>query len=138
MPNWTKNHVIIKADKDTIAKIKSLVTTEKNAFSLNAIVPMPEKLPEAKDGKFPAWYDWCVENWGTKWETREAKFIRGGVRVLHYKFYTAWADPGNALEALSKLFPTATITNEAEYEGGWPIESATYVYREGYEVIPAF
>lgn len=48
------------------------------------------------------WYDWCVKNWGTKWNAYECiPWIKALGKL---SFYTAWSGVPIVLEALSKRF----------------------------------
>jgi hypothetical protein len=62
------------------------------------ILPMP---PELKGTEAPAdkpnWYDWCVENWGTKWNSYDGNVTEDGI-----SFNTAWAPPTPVIVALAK------------------------------------
>ena len=59
------------------------------------------------------WYDWSIENWGTKWNAGEASMTRGnmssgehsGKTALVYRFDTAWSAPLPILLALQRKFP---------------------------------
>lgn len=50
------------------------------------------------------WYDWCIKNWGTKWEPS---------RIFHNKdtliFETAWSTPEPIFKKLSEEFPNDYI-----------------------------
>lgn len=72
------------------------------------------------------WYDWCISNWGTKWNSYYPdKSFADGV-----SFSTAWSAPEPVIKALSERFPDVVITHEwadedigrnlgrREYEGG--------------------
>lgn len=48
-------------------------------------------------------YRWCIENWGSKWNSFENK-QKSENEIL---FETAWACPVKVLVALSKKYPTA-------------------------------
>lgn len=52
------------------------------------------------------WYDWCIENWGTKWNAYEVKFD-GTCKLT---FQTAWAMPEPILKALTAKYPDADFT----------------------------
>jgi hypothetical protein len=56
------------------------------------------------------WYNWRVQNWGTKW-CPDSLF--GNDRIsdteLSISFDSAWAPPIQAYVAFSKLFPDATF-----------------------------
>ena len=49
-------------------------------------------------------YDWCCENWGTKWNSVDA-YLSGNSIC----FYTAWSPCSPVIEALSALFPDVRI-----------------------------
>jgi hypothetical protein len=51
------------------------------------------------------WYDYCVGEWGTKWDCGEqgASDIHPGGKMLHTFFDTAWAPPVNAYEKLVEM-----------------------------------
>ena len=58
------------------------------------------------------WYDWCIMNWGTKWNAYDTNVV--GDAVI---FDTAWSFPEPVILALSKLFPELTITCSYVDEG---------------------
>jgi hypothetical protein len=57
----------------------------------------------------PTWYDWCIKNWGTKWDTYDG----GSNDCNSCNFYTAWSTPFPAMVALSKMLPDCEV--EVEY-----------------------
>jgi len=83
---------------------------------------------------YPTWYDWRCDFWGTKWDTSDTKLVESNPGTLCYEFYTAWAVPRKALQALSLLFPNVTIVDAAEDEGFY--ESYTISYKGGEEFLP--
>ncbi len=56
------------------------------------------------------WYDWRIQNWGTKWNACDTEIKENGdnVSVL---FNTAWAPPINALNELAKHADFIDITH---------------------------
>lgn len=59
------------------------------------------------------WYDWCVQNWGTKWNAYgygEDTIDYHDGDMLH--FQTAWSAPHPVLEKLSKMFPDIELEHE--------------------------
>ncbi len=50
-----------------------------------------------KEYGFPDWYDWRVENWGTKWDASQIDCNENSIT-----FNTAWSSPSKILIALSK------------------------------------
>jgi hypothetical protein len=67
------------------------------------------------------WYDWCVDNWGTKWSPRiqEWEIIdhsdgSGGI----YAYYeTAWSPADGLIREVSKQFPTLLFIVTSDEEG---------------------
>lgn len=72
------------------------------------------------------WYDWSVDNWGTKWNSSECRLVQEKVSVLNgktkykcvYQFETAWAPPVPVIEQLSKRYPKLNFKLFYEIEGG--------------------
>lgn len=50
------------------------------------------------------WYDWCIENWGTKWGV--SRFSCNENTMI---FETAWSIPENIFDKLALEFPEDTI-----------------------------
>jgi len=78
------------------------------------------------------WYDWCVANWGTKWNAYEAgewSVTEHGDDTAHATIYytTAWS-PATALwMCVSKDYPTIRFYHEFADEGGSFLGSETIV-----------
>ena len=89
MPNWCNNSVTINAPKPVIDEIKRILSSEDEGL-LNWMRPLPEDQKEN-------WYDWCVSNWGTKWDINEA-FIGDDTEEdsIQFSFDSAWAPPVDA------------------------------------------
>jgi hypothetical protein len=108
MPNWSSNALIVKSngskegerDLDVfMARVRA--TKEDETFRkglFNAFVPIDQNLYMSE-----AWYDWCCENWGTKWEVSYNNITF--VSDTHITFETAWAPPTKWLLTASKEFP---------------------------------
>lgn len=122
MPNWCYNTLTITGKPKALNKMLKQVKVDKNRvddfnenqetiFSFNKVIPMPES---EKDN----WYEWRVQNWGTKWnadvqyETTD-QWENGEVFI---EFNTAWAMPIPVLETLSKQHPTLTFFMRAYEE----------------------
>ena len=52
----------------------------------------------------PTWYEWRIQNWGTKLNASGAEVLDGRL-----SFLTAWNAPKQILEKLSQMFPSITI-----------------------------
>jgi len=63
------------------------------------------------------WYDWCVNNWGTKWNAggdNDAMQVdydedQGNQGTALFQFDTAWAPPLGVLEKLMETHPELSI-----------------------------
>lgn len=78
--------------------------------------------PQIKDGFNSGGYEWCCENWGTKWGAydgyNDSHEIVGSRAVAKLHFLTAWSPLGNrVLRTLSARIPQCTITLRY-YEAG--------------------
>ena len=105
MPNHVINHVTFDS---RFNKIQEYVKGENGIFDFNKIVPMPDDVYascEIECDGIPLWYDWSIENWGTKWNCYEQEHSHNG-----FQFWTAWSAPEQIFIALSRQFPNVTIT----------------------------
>ena len=134
MPNWCNNRVsFYSEDTEQISKLRKIFESE-NVF--NQIKPAPDwkntpnssgELPVLeqkfnKDGQliyqtynFPdgknddRWYDWNVNNWGTKWDIDEAE-CDGDEYSFECTFETAWAPAEGIYYELREKYPDVDCT----------------------------
>jgi hypothetical protein len=122
MPNWCNNTVTISHEDP------AMIERVRKAFNegrlLDEFIPVPQELRDTVSGHcgdgyaqelnqfkmelnlkyFGAkdWYDFCVSNWGTKWDVgadgQEA--IDNDNNTLSLNFESAWAPPVTAYEKL--------------------------------------
>ena len=60
----------------------------------------------------PTWYEWCNQNWGTKWNAYgydEGRDYSGGNNIW---FQSAWAAPHPVIEKLAARYPEITFGHE--------------------------
>jgi hypothetical protein len=136
MPNWCNNNLILEHDDPAMIK-RAFDALERGEF-LNEFIPVPEQLKivagcvgdPVEQAKLEAdtarnveelgygnWYDYCVGEWGTKWDVGEqgASDIHPEGRMLHTSFDSAWSPPVNAYE---KLVEMGFRVEAMYYEGG--------------------
>ena len=105
MPNWCANHLTLRhADPNMIAKVAE---GWNKGELFQTLVPMPEELKGTtspsdntnhelidKHG-YDNWYDWCVNNWGTKWEADadSGDIAEQSEEEIVLVFDTAWSPP---------------------------------------------
>lgn len=89
MPNWCQNTAVINAPKPVIDEIRAVLAKDPPGL-LDWMRPLP-KDQEAN------WYDWCVNNWGTKWDINCA-FVGDDTEEdsITFSFDTAWSPPVDA------------------------------------------
>lgn len=58
-----------------------------------------------RDGYNSGGYEWCVANWGTKWNASDAYREKNRLR-----FHTPWGPPEPVIKAMGQRFPTLTFT----------------------------
>ena len=76
---------------------------EKQFNSLNELGK--QYIENIKNYNFPQWYDWCVENWGTKWNVEDDIDVVYDKNIDEYdiSFQTAWSVPTGIVERYSEL-----------------------------------
>ena len=110
MPNWCYNRVTIMGNEKDLQEIKELVEDKENDtdFSFEKIKPLPKDL---EDGE---WYNWCINNWGTKWDATDAYLenerLDGKWSELEYTFDTAWSPAKGIYNELTERFPDVSIS----------------------------
>ena len=111
MPNHTDNRVILShADSQKIDDIYNVMNTDDTEL-LNHIIPMP---PEEEIAS--GWYDWRLDNWGTKWDIYETHCTRIDANTLSMTFYTAWSPP---IPVFDKLTDMGYEINARYLDEGW-------------------
>src|SRR5210317_606601 len=128
MPNWCSNSITIQGPTETIKQLWEDAhadmgnNTERGL--LDAMFPMPRELQgtvKGSNGDAVNWYDWRVNNWGTKWDidTEGLEFTDNGDGTASISgwFDSAWAPPLTAYETFCEDMDGVYI--EASYhEGG--------------------
>ena len=135
------NHVYARISiSDPTKKQKEILKKIEKAEGLcRYYKPMPKELEgtTAPSDK-PNWYDWCLENWGTKWGCYDF-----GIDDEVISFTSAWSPIGdNIIRMFAKDFPSFTYSweeeqgygSEMDYEGGECIMQSDYDCPEWEEI----
>ena len=76
------------------------------------IIPQPDDLQDmAAVGAMPAWWEWCIDNWGTKWNAFDVEMEvhtneATNESSLEYKFNSAWSPVNQIVDAIcTQLIP---------------------------------
>jgi hypothetical protein len=134
MPNWCDNNLYIShPDKEMMNKA---LTAWNSGKFLSTLVPEPDYTkvkvkptfdtshitgnpkPEFVDPE-QAWWDWRVQNWGTKWDIgwddHQDKAELNGDHDMFVNFQSAWSPP---LDAYAKLVEMGYSIRAYYFEGG--------------------
>jgi len=118
MPNWCNNTLrlthedpkMIARANDALARgefFNEFVPVPKELFETAASSATDEKLTNANIKKFgyASWYDFCINEWGTKWDTdcHSVDTYEEHPNTLETVFDTAWAPPIQFYEKLERL-----------------------------------
>jgi hypothetical protein len=140
MPNWCSNEVDVWGSEKDIKAFKELVTTDKEVFSFNKILPMPEELdglpsPNRDNAEverltqkygYADWYQWRLAHWGVKWDS-EGELVDESDESLTYNLETPWCPPEGIYNELVERFPELDIVWFYREDGmrmaGWLGES---------------
>ena len=141
MPNWCTNEVDIYGG-DNLEQFKQFVDeciVMDFKLEFEKVIPYPPEAPSRDDltpdstmeeqmnHPYQKWfndfgYDWCIDNWGTKWAASEQD---GDVLEdeAHLVFDTAWGPPVGIYNKLVEKYPDLSITWFYKEEGmeisGW-------------------
>lgn len=125
MPNWCENHLILKHNDP--AMIDRAARAFEEGRLLSEFVPIPEPLRNTVAGAmadgyerdlheatqainekyfgYRNWYDFCVTEWGTKWDVggRDAFLHSKDSDHLNVSFESAWSPPTGVYCKLQEL-----------------------------------
>jgi len=117
MPNWCNNTLSLTGPKEKITAIYN--KAKKDDALLQQLKPMPEALEgTTSPSDTPNWYDWRVQNWGTKWDVDMdgVELSDDGTTITGW-FDSAWAPPIHAFEYFLTDNEDCSIKSYY-YEGG--------------------
>ena len=132
MPNWCANYLTFMGSQEEIDKLRDYVsrteTTEKGPvfypFSFEAILPCPPELHQHNAPQIDTdlgkqfiekygasdWYQWQVNNWGTKWDSSNSYLDYHDEESAYWYFSTAWCPPEGIYQELASRFPNLSIS----------------------------
>jgi hypothetical protein len=140
MPNHVTNVIELKGDKKQISELLEQIKNDDfglGTIDFEKIIPMPDNIYKGNLGKEEMklysknnWYDFCVANWGTKWNAygyeKDVDYSNDG----ELRFLTAWNAPHPVISKLSEMFPDIEIVHEwADEDIG--MNCGRYEYHDG-------
>ncbi len=106
MPNYCHNELRATGSEEAMEKFQKDTINESEELDFNIAVPAPADIGDG-------WYDWNIENWGTKWGPCYPEFpevsTEKGVTEFSVIFDTAWAPPTDWFNALAARHPEVTV-----------------------------
>jgi len=138
MPNWCECDLSVEGPANKVEEFLSFAHGHERVLDFNRFLPYPEHFQEL-DRKVAEWdaehpgesegrptdgynqggYEWCLANWGSKWnasnpelnEEEELSWTEGGVtlRSVEINFNTAWSPPKPVVQRAAELFPELRI-----------------------------
>ena len=115
MPNWCSNTIEIEGTKEQINAFVSFLDEQTGKEWFSFFKPTPPELKEE------GWYEWNVENWGTKWNCDAQDWVKvenpnEDQSSVTFWFDSAWSPPTALYEFIEA---TSTLNIKASYnEGG--------------------
>jgi len=137
MPNHVSHVFTITGESENIQNFISRCISKDGEFNFSSLVTKPEILDRTISGitnemqtaeykaiekeaiettGFNNWYNWCIENWGTKWNAYNT-FYDHNDDFIQFEFDTAWSCPEPIFNALAKQYPTMKFHGYAIDEG---------------------
>lgn len=148
MPNHVDMDLTIRGDSNMLKQFMEFAREGENLLSANNFIPYPEKYrtldeqaEEArkngdysfKDGFNSGGYEWCVNNWGTKWGIYRTELLEENLSdtkgKLVYNCNSAWSPPTPVIMAMSNKFPALRFTLKY-YERGCGFKG-TFIVKGG-------
>ena len=136
MPNWCMNKLTVSHDDPSM--LDRFVQAYNSGKVCNEFIPKPEDIGDG-------WYDWCINNWGTKWDVgadvgtdREERYgLKATVAPVDWStgqtieancsFDSAWSPPIGLYEKLVEL---GYKVHASYFEGGM---AYCGIYHNGYD-----
>jgi hypothetical protein len=110
MPNWCNNRVYFGLNDDTEDNNKfrdwigmpededaDEVLRFEGEFDFERISPIPKDILDNGE-----WYNWCINNWGTKWSAQNVYIEMNDPDGIEITFDTAWAPATGIYELIKK------------------------------------
>jgi len=115
MPNWVFNTLTIEGPREQLEDLTKKAhlsgdreDPEESCLSFKNFIPYPNGV----------WaYNWCVSNWGTKWDACDPYLEDGGGQDILYSFSTAWSPPTPVVRKMIETYPELSFSHYYEEPG---------------------
>lgn len=124
MPNHCSQDLYVYGPADVIKEFVEFSKQGEDLLSADKYIPYPQHFKDLdaqavverangnhsfQDGFNSGGYEWCVDNWGTKWgiyDCAQTKLKLAGSRSqVNYSFDSAWSPAVKIIDAMSERFP---------------------------------
>jgi hypothetical protein len=118
-PQYVLNYPWVKSEGvTTVEELRDFLV--KKDFRYKAEADRAKKAE--KETGFRDWYDWSIENWGTKWNACSIDVNASEDCLFDIRFDSAWSLPEPVLFALAKKYPNlefsgSFIEEDQSFEG---------------------
>ena len=139
MPNHCTNRVTISSKDGKEDQFKTVLKAFESDRPFQSLFPQPDwpntpnengELPKLREMKNPdgsvftttyefpdgknddRWYDWCYQNWGTKWDAYDfsTNEVDEECGYAEYEFFTAWAPADGIYNKIVEKYPDVSIS----------------------------
>ncbi|MBQ9461516.1 MAG: hypothetical protein IJU51_06335 [Clostridia bacterium] len=107
MPNHITNRIKLIGEPSEVRKVMEAVKNDEvglGSLDFEKVIPMPEDVDDS--------YSWCINNWGTKWNSYGYENYETDENTNTISFLTAWSAPHPVIEKLTTMFPGMTFEHE--------------------------
>jgi len=135
MPNWCMGELAVYGDRKQLDKFRKLMG--KKGLDADKIIPYPKEFKgkdriaaayerahpkdwqgKPKDGFNQGGYDWCCNNWGTKWGFCEVEVLsHKDDDYAEYAFMTAWSPITPVIRRMGEMFPKLKFSYTFKEDG---------------------
>lgn len=138
MPNHVTNILTVSGDADKMQAMFEAIKSDEvglGSIDFNKVIPMPEhifrgNLGQAEREQYGSdnWYDWSVDNWGTKWNSYGYHdYTEKDSDGATLTFDTAWGSPQPVIAALAEKFPDLHFSHKwADEDFGYNVGEKEY------------
>lgn len=132
MPNHVECDLYVEGPPEQLRAFLQQMKSDESELDFNRLIPYPEKYKKLddiaaqwdeshkydttiprqqrpKDGYNQGGYEWCIEHWGTKWNSYKVSVTEDACDLVEINFRTAWSPPKPVIAKASKLFSELTF-----------------------------
>ena len=112
MPNHITNRIKLIGEPAEVKRVMEAVKNDEvglGSLDFEKIIPMPADVDDS--------YNWCISNWGTKWNSYGYESIENPDDSDNISFLTAWSAPHPVLEKLLSMSGLMKIYHITAGEG---------------------